>query len=85
MLLGAFDREVVDGGVNGAAWLTRLNSRLAIFWDTWIIDGAVRLSSFLIWLAGYPARLLQTGSVQTYAMFVVFGLLVMFGIYVTHS
>jgi NADH-quinone oxidoreductase subunit L len=85
LLLGAFDRNVVDGAVNGAAWLTRLNSRLTIFWDTWVVDGLVRLSSFLIWLAGYPARLLQTGHVQTYALFVVLGLLAMFGVYVTQS
>jgi NADH-quinone oxidoreductase subunit L len=85
LLLGAFDRDVIDGGVNGAAWLTRLNSRLTIFWDTWVIDGFVRLSSFLVWLTGYPARLLQTGSVQTYAMFVVLGLLAMFGMYMRQS
>jgi NADH-quinone oxidoreductase subunit L len=84
-LLGAFDSRVIDGGVNGAAWLTRLNSRASIFWDTWIIDGFVRLSSFLVWLSGYPARMVQTGYVQTYALFVVLGLLVMFGMYVTQS
>jgi NADH-quinone oxidoreductase subunit L len=85
LLLSAFDRDVVDGGVNGAAWLTRFNSRLTIFWDTWIVDGLVRLMSTLVWLAGYPARMLQTGYVQTYALFVVLGLLVMFGMYVTGS
>jgi NADH-quinone oxidoreductase subunit L len=85
LLLGVFDRNVVDGGVNGTAWLTRLNSRLTIFWDTWIIDGTVRFASILVWLAGYPARMLQTGYVQTYALFVVLGLLAMFGMYVTQS
>jgi NADH-quinone oxidoreductase subunit L len=85
LLLGAFDREIVDGGVNGTAWLTRVNSRLTIFWDTWIIDGTVRLTSLLVWLAGYPARMIQTGYVQTYALFIVLGLLAMFGFYVTRS
>jgi NADH-quinone oxidoreductase subunit L len=85
LLLGGFDRDVVDGAVNGAAWLTRLNSRVAIFWDTWVVDGLVRLSSFAVWVAAYPARLLQTGYVQTYALFVVLGLLAMFGMYVTQS
>src|SRR6185295_1251492 len=32
--LGAFDRNVVDGGVNGAGWLTRTSSRLSMWWDT---------------------------------------------------
>jgi NADH-quinone oxidoreductase subunit L len=85
LVLGSFDRNVVDGGVNGAAWLTRLNSRLMIFWDTWVIDGLVRLSSVLVQLASYPARLAQTGYVQTYALFFVLGVLAMFGIYVTRS
>jgi NADH-quinone oxidoreductase subunit L len=85
LLLGAFDRHVVDGGVNGAAALAKLNSRLMIFWDTWVIDGLVRLSSVLVRMAAYPARLAQTGYVQTYALFVVVGVLAMFGLYVTKS
>ncbi|MBM3774646.1 MAG: NADH-quinone oxidoreductase subunit L, partial [Acidobacteria bacterium] len=80
-LLGAFDREVVDGGVNGAGWLTRFWSRLSIWFDTWIIDGAVRLSSFLVKLASYPVRILQTGRIQSYALFVVIGAIGFFGYY----
>jgi NADH-quinone oxidoreductase subunit L len=83
LLFGAFDRNVIDGGVNGTAWTTRLASTITIFWDTWVVDGLVRLSSFTIWLLGYPTRLLQTGRVQTYALFVVLGLLAMFGMFVT--
>ena len=41
-VLGAFDRNVVDGAVNGAGWLTRFSSRVSMWWDTWIVDGAVR-------------------------------------------
>ena len=85
LLLGSFDRNVVDGGVNGAAWLTKFNSRLLMWWDTWIVDGAVRLTAFVVRLLSYPARLAQTGYVQTYALFVVLGVLVMFGLYVTRS
>jgi NADH-quinone oxidoreductase subunit L len=84
-LMAAFDRNVVDGGVNGAGWLTRLSSRIFIFWDTWVVDGAVRLTSFVVRLLSYPTRLAQTGYVQTYALFVVLGVLVMFGLYVTRS
>ena len=84
-VLGAFDRNVVDGGVNGAAWLTRFNSQMMIWWDTWIVDGAVRLSAFLVRILSYPMRLAQTGHVQTYALFFVVGVLVMFGLYVTRS
>ena len=80
-LLGSFDRTVVDGGVNGAGWLTRFTSRVSIWWDTWIVDGFVRFSSFLVKLAGYPVRLLQTGYVQSYALVFVAGVLAIIGYY----
>jgi NADH-quinone oxidoreductase subunit L len=81
-LLGAFDRNVVDGGVNGAGWLTRFSGSLSGWWDTWVIDGAVRLGSFTVKMASYPVCLLQTGRVQAYAFFVVIGVLAFFGYYV---
>jgi NADH-quinone oxidoreductase subunit L len=80
--LARFDNAVVDGGVNGAGWLTRFTSTVSIWWDTWIVDGAVRLSSFLVKVASYPVRILQTGRVQTYALYVVVGTLLFFGYYV---
>jgi NADH-quinone oxidoreductase subunit L len=81
LLLGAFDRNVVDGGVNGAGWLTRMTGSLSGWWDTWVIDGAVRLSSFFVKMLSYPVCLLQTGRVQAYAFFVVVGVLAFFGFY----
>ncbi|MBS1854387.1 MAG: NADH-quinone oxidoreductase subunit L, partial [Acidobacteria bacterium] len=81
-VLGAFDRNVVDGGVNGAGWFTRFTATLSAWWDTWVIDGAVRLSSFIVKMLSYPVCLLQSGRVQTYALFVVAGVLVFFGYYV---
>ena len=80
---GAFDRNVVDGGVNGAGWLTRFTSRVSMWWDTWIVDGAVRFGSFSVKMLSYPVCILQTGRVQTYALFVVLGVLAFFGYYVT--
>ena len=81
-LLGIFDEKVVDGGVNGAGWLTRFTSRLSIWWDTWIIDGAVRFGSFTVKLLSYPVCILQTGRVQAYALFMVAGAIAMFGYYI---
>jgi NADH-quinone oxidoreductase subunit L len=80
-LLGAFDRNVVDGAVNGAGWLTRFSSRVSMWWDTWIVDGAVRFGSFSVKLLSYPVCILQTGRVQAYALFVVVGVLVFFVYY----
>jgi NADH-quinone oxidoreductase subunit L len=82
LALGAFDRVVVDGGVNGAGWLTRFTSRVSIWWDTWIIDGAVRAGSFFVKLLSYPVCILETGRVQTYAFFVVVGALAFLGYFV---
>jgi NADH-quinone oxidoreductase subunit L len=82
-LLGRFDRGVVDGGVNGAGWLTRFTSTISIWWDTWIVDGAVRLTSFLVKFSSVPVRLLQSGLVQSYALFFLIGVLAVFGFYVT--
>jgi NADH-quinone oxidoreductase subunit L len=82
-LCANFDRSVVDGGVNGAGWLTRFTSKVSIWWDTWIVDGAVRLTGFLVKLLSYPVCILQTGRVQAYAFYVVVGFLAFFGYYVT--
>ena len=81
-VLGSFDRNVVDGGVNGAGWLTRFSSNVSMWWDKWIIDGTVRLVSLLVKVASYPVRVLQTGSVQAYALFVVVGALAFLGYYI---
>jgi NADH-quinone oxidoreductase subunit L len=82
-VLGAFDRNVVDRGVNGAGWLTRFSSRFSMWWDTWIIDGAVRFSSLVVRTLSYPACLLETGRLQSYALAIVFGVAVFLGYYVT--
>jgi NADH-quinone oxidoreductase subunit L len=82
LLLGAFDRNVVDGGVNGAGWLTRFSSKVSMWWDTWIVDGAVRFTSFFVKMLSYPVCILQTGRVQAYALFVVVGALAFLGYYV---
>ena len=81
--MAEFDRTVVDGGVNGAGWLTRLSATVSMWWDTWIVDGAVRFTSFSVKLLSYPACLLESGRVQTYALFVVVGVLAFLGYYVT--
>jgi NADH-quinone oxidoreductase subunit L len=81
-LLGAFDRNVVDGGVNAAGWLTRFSATLSGWWDTWIIDGAVRFTSFFVKMLSYPACILQSGRVQAYAFFMLVGVLAFLGYYV---
>ncbi len=79
--LTGFDASIIDGGVNGAGWLTRFTSRASIWWDTWIVDGTVRLTAFMVKFASYPFRMLQTGLLQNYAFFIVLGALLIVSYY----
>ena len=76
-----FDRDVVDGGVNGAATSTRFVSTVSMWWDTWIVDGLVNLSAFVVRALSFPVRFLQNGFLQSYALVFVIGLLAIFGYY----
>ncbi|HYL67574.1 MAG TPA: NADH-quinone oxidoreductase subunit L [Candidatus Limnocylindria bacterium] len=76
LALGAFDRTVIDGaGVNGAGWLARFVSQVSIWWDTWIVDGSVRLGSFIVYGLGFVSKFFQTGYVQNYMLLIVVGLI----------
>ncbi len=75
----AFDRGVVDGGVNGTAWLTRLTSRISMWYDTWIVDGIVNLGAYTVRALSYPMRFFQTGFIQSYALVFLAGVLSIVG------
>ncbi len=86
LTLGAFDNGVIDGlGVDGAGWLTRFTSRVSIVWDTWIVDGLVNLAARVVWVLSYPMRMLQTGRVSRYALFMLLGVLIFLGYYLRAS
>ena len=71
----AFDSKVVDGGVNGSAWLTRLTSRLTGWTDQYFVDGLVNaVAAFVIRLMSPLFRAAQTGFAQNYALVMVLGL-----------
>jgi NADH-quinone oxidoreductase subunit L len=83
--LGVFDAKVIDGvGVNGTGWLARLGSTLSIWWDKWIIDGLLNFGAKLTQLFSYPVRLLQTGTFSSYALLILFGLVVLLAYYGHH-
>ncbi|MGB9405189.1 MAG: NADH-quinone oxidoreductase subunit L [Candidatus Acidiferrales bacterium] len=74
--LGMFDAKVIDGlGVNGAGWVTRTISRISIWWDTWIVDGSVRLGAWIVWAISMPVRMLQNGELQEYMLVIVVGII----------
>jgi len=74
--LAAFDLGVVDGGVNGAGWTTRMSGELSRLWDTWVIDGLVNVLAFVVKFMSYPAKFVQTGVVQNYALLITVGVLI---------
>jgi NADH-quinone oxidoreductase subunit L len=80
--LGWFDTNVINGvGVDGAGWLTRFISRVSMWWDTWIVDGSVKLGARIIWVLSIPVRMIQDGLVQSYMLFIVIGLIGFLGYY----
>ncbi len=71
-----FDSRIIDGAVNGAGWLTRFTGAISSWWDKWIIDGVgVNGPAMVARALSYPARLVQWGQVQWYALVMVAGLL----------
>lgn len=72
-----FDLIVIDGLVNGAAWLTRNLGYFIGHFDNIVIDGLVNLIANLTGFVGSVVRYLQTGRVQTYVAFAVFGLILL--------
>ena len=78
------DRHLLDGFVNGSAWVTRQISKASRWVDRYLIDGLVRGTSGTLQFFSSPARALQTGLVQTYALVFVVGLLAALGYYLAH-
>ena len=79
--LAGFDRQVIDGGVNGVGLLTRLSSRLTMFFDKWFVDGIVNVIGYGVKLISYPVRMFQTGLVQNYALLFLIGVGIVAGYY----
>jgi NADH-quinone oxidoreductase subunit L len=73
----AVDSKVVDGGVNGVAWLTRLTSTVTGWTDKYFVDGLVNtIAGFVVTLVSPILRAVQTGLAANYALMMVLGLLI---------
>ena len=80
-----FDAHIIDGAVNAAGWITRLTATISSWWDKWIIDGiGVNGPAILARMLSYPARLLEWGLVQWYALVMTAGLVGFAFYYVYH-
>ncbi len=75
--LWTFDARVVDGAVNGAAWFTIFWAEMKQLFDVFVVDGTVNGVGYLVRKLGSALRLLQTGGVQFYALFIVLMIVVL--------
>jgi NADH-quinone oxidoreductase subunit L len=71
-----FDATIVDGIVNYSATFTRGIANVTGWFDTYVVDGLVNFSAFVSGFVGLSLRKIQTGSVQTYIIYVVFSVIV---------
>ena len=67
-LLARFDLGVIDGAVNGSAWLTKIVSKWSGWWDNTFVDGAVNTTATAIISGGSILRRTQTGRIQNYLL-----------------
>jgi NADH-quinone oxidoreductase subunit L len=72
----AVDSKVIDGAVNGSAWLTRKASLITGGADKYVVDGLVNtIAGFISRLMSPLIRASQTGFTQNYALVMVIGLI----------
>jgi NADH-quinone oxidoreductase subunit L len=79
--LWTFDRNVVDGAVNGSGFLTVFGAWLSGLADRVVVDGAVNLVGWSTQESSYWFRRFQTGLVQNYALLMVFGIFAFVTVY----
>ncbi len=77
-ILGWFDLYIVDGIVNGAAWLGRVFAFIEGWFDLYIVDGLVNLTAWFVGIWGRIVRLFQGGQLQRYILYT----LVVIGIFI---
>jgi NADH-quinone oxidoreductase subunit L len=76
-----FDAKVVDGVVNGSASFTRVFSKYTGLFDNIFVDGLVNLMGGLVGAFGLLFRKFQTGKIQTYIAFLVFGIIILYFVF----
>ena len=79
--LWTFDRNVVDGAVNGSGWLTIFSSWFSGILDKYVVDGLVNLVGSVLQESSFVFRRLQTGLIQNYALLMLFGVFAFVSVY----
>ena len=79
--LWTFDRNVVDGAVNGTGWVTVISSWFSGLTDRTVVDGFVNLIGWIVQESSLAFRRFQTGLVQNYALLMLFGVFAFVSVY----
>jgi NADH-quinone oxidoreductase subunit L len=74
-MLAWFDGHIIDGIVNGSAFVVRNVSKFSGIFDLGFVDGLVNATARLINRVGQTARKIQTGQVQYYILGALAGLI----------
>ena len=77
-LASNFDRWIIDGIVNGSAFVTALLSRLEGVFDNIAVDGLVNWTARGVYFVGDWGRGIQTGRLRNYLMFLAVALVGLF-------
>ncbi len=74
-----FDLKVIDGIVDGSAFLTRTYAFIEGWFDLYIVDGLVNLTAWFVGIWGRIVRFFQGGQVQRYLLYtlIVVGLVIL--------
>jgi len=64
---------VIDGLVDGSAWLTRHWSRISGWFDLRGVDGLVNFTAWFVGIWGRFVRLFQGGQLQRYILYTLVG------------
>jgi NADH-quinone oxidoreductase subunit L len=78
-----FDNNIIDGAVNGVAFLIRKSSSGSGKFDNSFIDGLVNLTGSIVMFFGLIFRKIQTGKVQNYIAYVLLGIIIFYFIFRT--
>ncbi|UCD86191.1 MAG: NADH-quinone oxidoreductase subunit L [Deltaproteobacteria bacterium] len=70
-LLARFDLGIIDGAVNGSAWLTKITAKWSGWWDNTFVDGAVNTTASAVISGGSVLRKTQTGRIQNYLLIAI--------------
>ncbi len=79
--LWTFDRNVVDGVVNGTGWITVVSAWFSGLTDRTVVDGVVNLVGRIVQESSLAFRRVQTGLVQNYALLMLFGIFAFVSVY----